>query len=161
MAFRLSTQEETENKRKIIRRSMIVETLLIALLIFIGLFLLPNDTQKDLFSWEEDGLVLHMSEESVYTVPYQDITQMTLISDAEIGTCVSGDSEGNTIHGIWRNDTLGEYVLCTYRERSTMIQITIPGEVYWIAYESEDTTTALYQSLVKTLTEQGYTFFHQ
>ncbi len=76
----------------------------------------------------------------------------------DAGTCISGKDDGSCHYGQWKNVELGEYVLCAYKSFGTMIQINTADGIYLISYESAETTTGLYESIVETLQAEGYSF---
>lgn len=154
----LSPQEETERSYRQNKRAMIINLVVLMIVFVIITFAAPSNDQKNLFIWEQTQLLINFPDDTVYTVPLDSITQILLIEDADPGVCLSGDAESSIRYGRWKNDTLGEYVLCCHLSYSTVIQLTTPEEVYWISYESADTTVALYETIVETLSGEGYTF---
>lgn len=158
MGPRLFSREEEELSSRHNKR-MLLMNLLVLLAIFVAVtFIIPNGSHQNLFIWEDTQLRISCPDDSVHTVAYADITRMALVENADLGTCLSGDSSSNYCYGIWENDQLGEYVLCAYRSFSTVIQISTAEEDYWISYESAETTQGLYDSIVRTLCQEGYVF---
>lgn len=154
----LSSPHELEQSSKQNKKAMLFN-LIVLLIIFIAVtFIFPNGSQRNLFAWEDSQLLITCPDDSAYAVPYESLTHILLIEDADLGTCLSGEQGSSYCYGIWENETLGTYVLCAYKSFSTLIQLTTEGETYWISYESPETTRGLYSSIVETLTQEGYSF---
>lgn len=154
----LSPHDDVERASRSNKRAMLINLVFLLVVFVVVTFVLPNGSQKNLFTWEETQLIITCPDESVYTVPYDSIIHIQLVTNADLGTCRSGDDTTNFRYGRWENEVLGEYVLCCYCSYSTVIQLTTASEDYWISYESAETTTALYDSIVETLTSEGYAF---
>lgn len=156
MAFRISDQRAKTADEKMMSRRTKADLLCFFVIIVIATFFFLQDGSGEALSWDDKELVLTLSDEMVYTIPYEEITQVALVEDADIGVCLSGGNESKCQYGIWQNDTLGEYVLYAYQTSSPVIQISTAEEDYWIAIEKSDTTVAFYDAFVKMLTEAGY-----
>lgn len=149
-------QQELSSSRN--RRTLLFN-LIVLLIVFVAVtFVFPNGSHKNLFTWGETELLIHCPDEVVYTVPYREITHITLWENADTGTCLQGDSTSTYRYGQWENELLGSYYLCAYRSFGTLIRIETPADTYCISYESAETTTGLYNSIVTTLSEEGYLF---
>lgn len=145
--------KEMDEAKQIARRNQIFSTLfLLALIVFIPLFM-ADGSGENLLLWENRTLTITTPDEQVYHIPYDRITGMELIESPDFGTCLSGDSTRTLRYGVWKNELLGEYVLCAYRSFDVVIQINTPDQIYWIGYESEETTRILYQSFLEHLNQ--------
>lgn len=120
------------------------------------MFFALRDDSAEVLIWNDTELVLTMSEDMAYTVPYGEITGVTLVETPEFGICLSGGDTAKSQYGIWQNEVLGEYVLYAYQKASPVIQISMAEEDYCIAIEKSEVTTAFYNAFLKLLNEGGY-----
>lgn len=158
MASTLTSQQEKELSSRYNRR-MLLGNLVVLLIVFVVVtFLIPNGSQRNLFTWEQTQLRITFPDETSQIIPYDSITAIFLVDAPEMGTCLSGEDGSNYRYGLWKNEVLGEYTLCAYKSFSSVIQLTTKAGIYWISYESAQTTEGLYQSIVQTLTQEGYVF---
>jgi len=154
----LSSRDEQELSSRYNKR-MLLFNLAVLLIIFVVItFIIPNGSHKNLFAWEDTRLLITCPDDTTHSIPYTSITHIALVENADLGTCLTGDSNSTYCYGLWRNESLGDYVLCAYKSFSTVIQLTTAEETYRISYESAGTTQGLYNSIVETLTHEGYSF---
>lgn len=140
-----------DNPGRITKRDMLF-SLVILFILFVAVPLLTGEEgDKDLLIWQEDRLQITCPDETVYVIPYRQIDDLRLVESPDFGTCISGDSSEKYRYGIWENDALGRYVLCTFKSFNTVIQIDTADQIYWIGYDSSESTRLLYQGFLDTL----------
>lgn len=153
--MRISQQELSSRYN----RRMLLGNLLVLLVVFVVVtFLLPNGSQRNLFTWEETQLRITFPNETSQSIPYESIDAIVLVESPDFGVCLSGEDSTNYRYGLWESDELGKYTLCAYKSFTSVIQLTTEQDIYWISYESEQTTKELYRSIVQTLAQEGYHF---
>lgn len=153
MALRIS--DRARNRSGISKRTK-VDLICFAVIILVAtVFFLNNGTEEDL-AWDDTQLILTVSEDMVCTIPYAEITRISLVENGDFGMCISGTEERNKLRGIWENDTLGSYVLFAYPGASAVIHIAAAQEDYWIALDNRDTTLAFYDAFLIMLEDAGY-----
>lgn len=153
MAFRIT--DRSRNRDTMSRRTK-VDLICFAVIILVATaFFMTNDA-TDKLGWDDQQLTLSLSETTVYTIAYDEITDVMLVENVDFGTCLSGENGRRQICGVWKNDLMGEYVLCAYPNASPIIQISTNEEDYWIALDNSDTTIAFYEAFVIMLTDAGY-----
>lgn len=158
MESMLPSQKERELSSSYNRRLLLVN-LAVLLVVFVAVtFIHPNGKQKNLFTWDDEDLVITCPDDAVYTIPYADMTHILLVENADLGTCLTGESGSSYRYGQWENAELGKYTLCAYKSFDTVIQINTEDSVYRLSYESPETTKGLYTSIVETLKAEGYSF---
>lgn len=133
-----------------------VDLLCFVVIILGATFFALRDDSAEVLNWDNTELVLTLSEDMVYTIPYEEITNVTLVENPDFGVCLSGGNDKRCQYGVWRNEALGEYVLYAYPDASPVIQVSTAQEDYWFALEKSETTTAFYDGFLKMLTEAGY-----
>lgn len=146
--------QDQNNPGRITKRDMLFSLVFLVILFVVSPLLTREESDKDLLVWQEGSLKITCPDETVYDIPYHQITGIQLVEEPDFGTCISGESSGNYRYGIWENDTLGKYVLCTFKSFHTVIQIDTADQIYWIGYDSSESTRLLYQGFLDTLANQ-------
>ncbi len=128
----------------------------IALVFFAAVFLLfpvlrGRQTASQMLAWDDGVFTLTLPDGESHAIPYDTIQGLELIEDPDYGECGSGTSDRQFKYGLWRNDALGEYVLCNFRSFQRVMQVTTADGIYWIGYESEATTASIYESFSEEL----------
>lgn len=153
MAFRIS--DRAKNQSSMSRRTK-VDLICFAVIILVAtVFFLRNGSEENL-NWDDQQLLLTVSEDAIYTIPYDQIVGITLVEDGEFGVCLSGENTKRHQKGIWQNERLGSYVLYAYPGASPVIHIATTDEDYWIALDNRDTTIAFYEAFLIMLEDAGY-----
>lgn len=156
MAMRLSDQKVKERNSGRLSRRTKIDLLCFLVIILVGTFFFMGDHSENSLSWDDTQLVLMLPDETAYTIPFAEITHVTLAEDVDFGSCLSGEDSSNRLYGIWENEALGEYVLSAYRKSTAVMQISTAREDYLIALEDDDTTAAFAEAFVKMLEDAGY-----
>lgn len=108
--------------------------------------LFADRSGEDLLSWKNGQFSVTLPDGSGYSVAFEDIESLRLVEQPDFGACVSGDSGKTLKYGIWENSSLGSYVLCAHQCFDVVIQVDTPDRIFWIGYESADTTRLLYDN---------------
>lgn len=144
---------EFEEAKQHNKRNQIISTLFLLIALIAIPFFMADGSEGDLLAFENRTLQIHTPGNQSYCIPYNQILSMELIENPDFGVCLSGDNTKKLCYGVWENAALGEYVLCTYKSPDVVIQINTPNQVYWIGYESGETTRILYQSFLEHLAQ--------
>ena len=142
------------NPGRLTRRDMLF-SIVVLILLFIAFPLLSGEeSDKDLLIWKEEALQITCPDGMEYVIPYQHITDIQLVENPDFGTCIRGTSSEKYRYGLWENDALGQYILCTFKSFETVIQIDTADQIYWIGYDSSESTGLLYQGFLETLNRE-------
>lgn len=153
MALRIS--DRARNQSSMSRRTK-VDLICFAVIILVAtVFFLSNGSEENL-NWDDQQLLLTVSEDTTYTISYDQIINISLVEDGKFGICLSGEDAKKHQKGIWQNEQLGSYVLYAYPGASPVIHIATTDEDYWIALDNTDTTIAFYEAFLIMLEEAGY-----
>lgn len=153
MAMRIS---DRARKQSFFSRRTKVDLICFAVIILVATsFFLTNGSEEDL-NWDDKQLLLTVSEDTIYTIPYDQIVAVSLVEDGDFGVCLSGEDTKKHQKGIWQNELLGSYVLYAYPGASPVIHIASTDEDYWIALDNKDTTVAFYEAFLIMLKDAGY-----
>lgn len=153
MAFRIS--DRAKNQSSMSRRTK-ADLICFAVIILVAtVFFLRNGSEENL-NWDDQQLLLTVSEDTTYTISYDQIINISLVEDGEFGICLSGENTKRHQKGIWQNERLGSYVLYAYPGASPVIHIATTDEDYWIALDNRDTTIAFYEAFLIMLEDAGY-----
>ena len=153
MAFRIS--DRARNQTSMSRRTKVDLICFAVIILAATVFFLKNGSEEAL-NWDDTQLQLTVSEDTTYSIPYDQITRVALVEDAQFGVCLSGEDTKKHQSGIWQNELLGSYVLYAYPGASPVIQISTAEEDYWIALDNSDMTTEFYEAFIILLTDAGY-----
>lgn len=145
--------KEQERSSRITKRDLIFSLAILVIIFVVSLLMPGGESDRDLLVWQDDCLRITCPDEKVYAIPYQQITGITLVEDPDFGICIDGDSTEKYRYGLWENQALGQYVLCTFKSFDTVIQVDTADRVYWIGYDSSESTRLLYQGFMDTLSK--------
>ncbi len=96
--------------------------------------------------FEETGLTVIGPKRFSYTVPYDQIASVELVTLDDAGTMLSGGESRSFYWGSWENEAWGRYTLCASRKFDTAILVTArDGGRLVFNYEGEDTTVSMLQ----------------
>ncbi|MCD7812742.1 MAG: hypothetical protein LUH20_01585 [Lachnospiraceae bacterium] len=115
------------------------------------------------FAWSETSVTVICPDETEFTIDYADVTSLELCTDANYGTCISGNDSGSAYYGTWENDLWGTYSLCVTQSIGNCIVMQTDDATFVINYESEEITSALFEEIQKycdAATVQAAAFFH-
>jgi len=148
----LDTDVLEQHFRRKNRQWLMITSAFLVLGVLFAIFF--NDKSgKDLLSWQNETFAVSLPDGSSYCAPFRTIERITLVEAPDFGSCVSGEAEKTLKYGIWENETLGSYVLCAYRCYDVVIQVQTGDQVFWISYESEETTRLLYDNFLREVAE--------
>lgn len=140
------TQEGTGG---IIMRKRTVTTIImwVAVIAVFSLFMKPT---SNVSCAAGDGELL-MTSRSGYelTVVYDAITSVEYFEEMDYGTAVDGTDDKYEKSGLWESDGLGQYLICTNSKVEPCIVIHADEQVMVINYESEKTTSTLYEAILE------------
>lgn len=71
------------------------------------------------------------------------------------GTCLEGEQTGNTISGVYTNETSGKYMVHAYPDVPACILVTHPEGILVFNCESVSRTEELYSALTEAAVRQG------
>lgn len=153
MAFRISDRAK---KQSSMSRRTKADLICFAVIILVATVFFLNNGSEENLAWDDQQLLLTVSEDTTYTISYDQIINISLVEDGEFGICLSGENTKRHQKGIWQNERLGSYVLYAYPGASPVIHIATTDEDYWIALDNRDTTIAFYEAFLIMLEDAGY-----
>lgn len=128
------------------------------LLAFLAAFTLLTLLRGDVSvtpKFEETGLTVVGPKQFSYTVPYDQVASIELVTLEDTGTMRSGDENRNFYWGSWENDAWGQYTLCASKKFNTAILVTtLDGSRLVFNYEGDDTTVSMLQLFSDILENQ-------
>lgn len=157
MSHTISSLQQDIVDKKRNRTNMIISAVVLIALFITTTFIFPGEDISRMFIWEDDHLQISKPDDTIDTIPYSDILNITLVEDFDFGTCQSGQSENSYRFGTWISATLGSYQLCAANNFENAIVMTTPDGYYAISYESANTTRKLYTAFLDLLAEEGCT----
>lgn len=84
-------------------------------------------------------------------VPYRDIVNAELVTEADFGAPVAGMETDRWLYGLWENDIWGIYTLCIGTDAQSCIAVYTEEDVYVIGYGSGEDTAVFYAELCQKL----------
>lgn len=156
-----SFRETIRREARIGRRRGVISLLVLALIIVGYTVLRPNDRSTLTLSWSETALTITDPAGGVFELAYGDIASMGHEAKWDRGVCVEGGSQGSHDYGIWHNSAYGDYRLYASTACESAIALHARDTTVAISYESDETTHALYESIVEMLEKQGFVISHQ
>lgn len=105
--------------------------------------------------WSDTGVLAADPDGNVYTVSYADVTSVQLMECGDFGRCISGQQTKTCICGTWKNELWGEYQICADPRVGLSIVFRTSENLFVLNYESNETTAALYDSILQIPTLQS------
>lgn len=84
-------------------------------------------------------------------VAYDEIREIALESEPDYGAPVEGTTKDGMRLGIWESPALGSYWNCTDAKVKSCVWVKTDDRVYAINIESDETTRALYEAILKAM----------
>lgn len=82
-------------------------------------------------------------------VSYTDITFIQYVQSPDYGEPDGGSTVDDVRLGIWRSEQFGSYLNCTRTDLEACIFLRTGDEAYVINCQSDDTTQALYEAILR------------
>lgn len=146
MKHNISEEERQRRQRKYTNMLVI---LVIMIVISIVSFLQGENAVG--FDWTETRVQVTDPGGAVYAIAYEDITELELMEHPNYGNCITGGETVSWLYGSWENEIWGQYTLCSSTAPSLCIVMHTAEQVYVLSYESNDITSALYDSICQFL----------
>lgn len=145
----MKTDISPERNAELRRRKTKYTNLLIilAIMIVISVFSLIHSENAVDFHWTEDLLQITDPNGNSYSIIYSDVVALELLERPNYGACVTGRETSSWLYGTWENDQWGSYTLCASSGTSMCIVIRTDEGIFVLSYESDEITSALYESL--------------
>lgn len=91
-----------------------------------------------------------------YTAKFEDIAALKYAEDMELGEALSGGKNYGYLYGEYRNDLLGDYMLCSMSKLHSYIVVTDQdGRTIAFTADNAETTKNLYDAFLKLLNDSG------
>ena len=121
----------------------------IAVIAVFSLFMKPK---ANVSCAAEDGQLL-VTGRSGYelTIVYDTLVSVEYFDEMEYGTMIEGTDDKYEKSGLWENDELGQYLMCTSAKVDSCIVIETEEQVMVINYASETSTSSLYEALLEQM----------
>ena len=135
------------------RNSSILLSIFIILTFF--LFFRQNLKEPIYLEARENSLYLSARSGDELSVDYERITAIELTDTFSFGQADGGSDTDKFRSGQWTNDTLGQYQTFTLKKVDRYIILSTDAETVVVNYESKDSTTSLYQAMIKLFEKKG------
>jgi hypothetical protein len=99
----------------------------------------------------EFSLAINGAGSTLYTIDYEDIQSVELVYSPDYGTSIDGGKKQMYAHGIWNNESWGEYSLYVNTNIDVCIVITEIKGVFVFNYINEQTTEDFYSAFLEYL----------
>lgn len=139
------TYEQEKRRTNFNSLFVLVIILVILLLTYLG------QINAASFAWTGSGLTMTVADDTVYTVYYEDILSIDLVTSPDYGACLSGSDGFRQDYGTWENDLWGTYQLCVTSAAKEAIVLTLTDSIFVFNYESDKTTESLYEYLLELI----------
>ena len=143
MKTEISSNQQNSKKQKYANMGIIL-----VILILVSLISYTRGEGAVALDWTESQLQVTLPDREQFTVRYADVTEAELIPHPNYGACVRGGQTASWLYGIWENDTWGNYSLCAATGVELCIVLHTDPQVYVLSYESSETTSALFESIL-------------
>ena len=143
--------EETQHSRQRKYTNMLI---ILAVMIVVSVFSYLHGEAAVQLNWNETQVQITTPDDNSFTILYNDICRTELIDHPNYGTCIQGDKTASWLYGIWENSTWGTYTLCAADGVDLCIVLHTETQVYVLSYESDETTSALYNSILTLIHQQ-------
>ena len=142
MKHKISEAERQRRQRKYTNMLIIL-----AIMIVVSLVSCLHQNHVVGFDWTENSMRVTDPGGASSTIVYEDITALELEERPNFGTCIDGGQTSSWLYGDWENEVWGQYTLCASTAPNLCIVIHTAGHVYVLSYESDEITSALYDSI--------------
>ena len=122
--------------------------MVLAILVFVAVLMFTGDIE---YGCGETALEIQADFSADLVVSYEEMDEIALREDFDIGTRVMGFGAVRLSMGSFRNDELGDYTLYAYNACDSVILIRSGEKYLAINAETEEETLALYESLLEKL----------
>ncbi len=102
----------------------------------------------------EDGGITMTYEDFSLTIKYDEIEEIQLMDELEMGECLSGGTIGNYQYGEYESAELGEYTLCiTSKADNYLLVERTDGTRAVFNWSGTQDTSALYDGILEVLND--------
>lgn len=112
--------------------------ILFGLVVAISLF---QPSNKILAEFEEDSVTVKSSRYTM-NIPYDMVDSIELVDKPDMGEIVDGKDDMILQTGLWKNETWGEYYMCTEIATDNCIVIHLEDERIFVISRRDDKETA-------------------
>ena len=95
------------------------------------------------------GIVVN-NEDAVF-IPFDEITDITLVENMDYGTQITGYSDEKYLYGQYENKTLGLYELMAFKNVASCIEIKTRENIYVYNLSSASKTEAQYKKIISKM----------
>ena len=128
----------------------------LTVLIIALFFFLRGDNNIALELQENGAITVDGPQGSFYSVRYEDIDTIALLTNFDRGECIDGGTKYKNAFGTWCCDMYGKYTLMVRTKVGTYIAITDhSGQTLVFNYESDEVTENLYELILSLLAQEG------
>ena len=122
-------------------------------LVIVTLYWLINDNEKISVTIADDALICSFTSGGIFEIRLDDIVSLTEVQEYDVGQFVSGSETKRFRFGVWENDLLGAYRLCSYRNVDQFIIFDTKEGHFVINFESNDATSSFYKAFNELLVD--------
>lgn len=132
------------------KRQALSILLLLVVIVVVSLWR-SNGKNAMQMQWREDSVSFTDPEGEEFSLAYADITSTEYVQSWDRGDCLDGGSNSFYHYGLWHNDAVGDYHLYASTSCDSCILFRYDGGYLAVSYESDETTHALYESILPLL----------
>ena len=121
--------------------------MLIAIIVIVTIFNTVQSGNSANISFGENELSITTASDEVFTMDYEDVISIELVSSLDFGNSAGGNIVNNIRSGKWENSSLGVYTAYCSTKIDSCIVLKSLDQTFVINYESNDTTAILCDSL--------------
>lgn len=129
--------------------------MLLIILVFTAFYMFRGDYSLQP-SFSDGVFTLDGPQGLFYTARFEDIVSLRYEEDMDLGEALSGGKNYGYLYGEYRNDTIGEYLLCSMSKLHDYIVVTdADGSTLAFTADNAEATKNLYDAFLALLREKG------
>ena len=141
---------DTNPKDRSLNRGRLVTVLIVAALFAVGAWQTLSGARGYVtVAMDQAHLGVCGTNGETTLVALDAITEVRLTDSLPSGTCLEGKQTGNTVSGVYSNETLGTYTMHAYSDVPACILVTYPEGLLVFNCDSVSRTEELYASLTE------------
>lgn len=165
------TSSQYDTYRTVIRQRNLSIFLLLAAIVVVLLFFRNSFSEPIYLEAADTSFNATGPDGESVSVPYADITGVTLTDAWDVGNLVAGSDTGSARAGIWQHDAAGDYALFALNKTEHLLVLTLGGDGVSVSgagddaspvhtvvfgYESDETMDGVYAAMPDLLEKKGY-----
>lgn len=129
--------------------------MLLIIVVFTAFYMFRGDYSLQP-SFNDGVFTLDGPQGLTYTAKFEDIAALKYAEDMELGEALSGGKNYGYLYGEYRNELLGDYMLCSMSKLRSYIVVTDrSGATLAFTADNAEATKNLYAAFLELLNENG------